>query len=157
MTIRYCPSCSRNVQVVREELDPGLAIFLFCCTTGIGFFIYLFIYFLQPEDRCIICHSKTSMPLNKPNSQNSFQMQYTNPEIQSQTEVKQKKKEQEVGTYKKKILEPPLQEIYDIKPYIDETTGEISSEKKRFCPLCGQEHSFNQKFCPSCGGELRDE
>jgi hypothetical protein len=37
----------------------GLAIFLFCCTGGIGFIIYLIIYFTQPEDICVFCNQKT--------------------------------------------------------------------------------------------------
>jgi hypothetical protein len=40
-------------------MDVGLAIFLFCCTGGIGFIIYLVIYFGQPEDRCVFCSQQT--------------------------------------------------------------------------------------------------
>ncbi|MBN2156544.1 MAG: zinc-ribbon domain-containing protein [Candidatus Lokiarchaeota archaeon] len=47
------------VRTTRKEIDVGLAIFLFCCTGGIGFIIYLIIYFSEPEDRCVFCGQKT--------------------------------------------------------------------------------------------------
>ncbi len=40
-------------------MDVGLAIILFCCTGGIGFIIYLIIYFGKPEDRCVFCSQPT--------------------------------------------------------------------------------------------------
>ncbi len=40
-------------------MDVGLAILLFCCTGGIGFIIYLVIYFGKPEDRCVFCSQQT--------------------------------------------------------------------------------------------------
>ena len=40
-------------------MDVGLAILLFCCTGGIGFIIYIVIYFGKPEDRCVFCSNQT--------------------------------------------------------------------------------------------------
>ena len=58
----FCPNCNKNVTTTREDLDIGLAIFLLCCTAGVGFFIYLLVYFSQPETRCIFCSGPTIQP-----------------------------------------------------------------------------------------------
>lgn len=60
--LSYCPNCNKNVTTTREDIDIGLAIFLLCCTMGVGFFIYLLVYFSQPETRCIFCSGPTIQP-----------------------------------------------------------------------------------------------
>ncbi len=58
-TNSYCPNCKKVVRTTRGEIDVPLAIFLFCCTGGIGFIIYIIIYFGKPEDRCVFCSQQT--------------------------------------------------------------------------------------------------
>ena len=71
--LRYCPNCNKNVTTTREDIDIGLAIFLLCCTMGVGFFIYLIVYFSQPETHCIFCSSQTLQPTFSGTSQNTAQ------------------------------------------------------------------------------------
>ena len=55
MVLKYCPRCQREVTAIRPDIDACLLFFLLF--TGIGWIIYLIIYFSQPESRCIICHA----------------------------------------------------------------------------------------------------
>jgi hypothetical protein len=63
MPIAYCPNCKKNVTTTRKDIDAGLAIFLCCCTGGIGLLVYLIVYFSQNETQCIFCSTET-VPLN---------------------------------------------------------------------------------------------
>ena len=63
MPIAYCPNCNKNVTTTRKDIDAGLAIFLCCCTGGIGLLVYLVVYFSQNETQCIFCSTET-IPLN---------------------------------------------------------------------------------------------
>ena len=56
----FCPHCKQNVLLRREPIDTELAIILFCCSCGIGFFIYLLIYLSKKQDRCIHCTSRVT-------------------------------------------------------------------------------------------------
>ena len=66
----YCPNCKKVVRTTRGEIDVGLAILLFCCTGGIGFVIYLIIYFSKPEDRCVFCSQPTEPYSGQKETQN---------------------------------------------------------------------------------------
>jgi len=56
----FCPHCKQNVLLIREPIDAMLAIILFCCTCGIGFFIYLVIYLSKRQDHCIHCNTRVT-------------------------------------------------------------------------------------------------
>lgn len=154
MPTAYCPNCRRIVQAEREDLDAGLAIFLFCCTGSIGFWIYLLIYFLKPEDRCVFCNHKIEPYLNQPlvdqqpnmpqNVQYQPSINYVPPPIRTQV-----------------VNEPPKQKVKknkqdDSEYQIDENTGEIisSNNQFKFCPICGTQFKVGQKFCSACGTDL---
>ena len=76
----FCPSCGRNVQTKREDIDVGLAIFLLCCTWGIGLIIYLIVYYSQPESVCIFCDAKVEPYRGQPidRGQSSYQPTQSN-------------------------------------------------------------------------------
>lgn len=140
---RYCPNCQKNVVTDREDIDVGLALFLFCCTGTIGFWIYLIVYFSRPEDRCVFCDGKTEAfrphhyqgnAIPPPSGQQWQNNSYVAP---PRPYKPVKSKEQQVK--------------------IDENTGmPIDSKLKRFCPMCGAEFSPGTKFCSSCGSDLRN-
>lgn len=132
---RYCPKCERNVEVAREDIDVGLAIFLFCCTASIGFWIYLIIYYSQPEDRCVFCETKTQPYRPQIGSNKGY-----NRPVQKQNPQKKMEIPKSVPIGK-----------------IDERTGKVLHEHgKRFCPMCGATFTRGMKFCSSCGSDLRD-
>ena len=54
----YCPRCSQDVLLTREEINWGVALLLLCFTGGIGLIIYLVIFYSKPEDRCIHCNTR---------------------------------------------------------------------------------------------------
>lgn len=57
--VGWCPHCNQDVLLIKEPLDTMLAVILFCCTFGIGFFIYLLIFSSKKKNRCINCNSIT--------------------------------------------------------------------------------------------------
>ena len=63
----FCPHCKQNVLLIREPIDTALAIILFCCTCGLGFFIYLIIYLSKSRDRCIHCNTRITSLSYQPN------------------------------------------------------------------------------------------
>lgn len=62
--IGYCPHCKQNVLLKREDIDVCVAIILFFFTAGIGFIIYLIIYYSKPQNRCVHCNSIVSPALS---------------------------------------------------------------------------------------------
>ncbi|MHA1985549.1 MAG: zinc-ribbon domain-containing protein [Promethearchaeota archaeon] len=50
----FCPRCNQQVLLVRKQFETCLAIVLLLFT-GIGFFIYLAVYYSKKEDRCVHC------------------------------------------------------------------------------------------------------
>jgi hypothetical protein len=150
MTSANCPKCQTVVQTTREDIDVALAIFLFCCTGGIGLVIYLIVYFIQPEDRCVFCGTKTQAYTNQQTSSVPQSVKIApNPQIQQ-------KQEQSMSFQQtKKVFESPLIESQPISGKVDEYTGEIKADgKMKFCAMCGSTFFIGQKFCKSCGADL---
>ncbi len=50
----YCPHCKEEVLLKRKDFDTCLALLLLIFT-GIGFFVYLGLWYSKPKDRCIKC------------------------------------------------------------------------------------------------------
>ncbi|MFX1488989.1 MAG: LITAF-like zinc ribbon domain-containing protein [Promethearchaeota archaeon] len=50
----FCPNCNQQVLSTRKDFNTCLAIVLLLFT-GIGFFIYLAIYYSSKKDRCTEC------------------------------------------------------------------------------------------------------
>ncbi|MHA1194654.1 MAG: zinc-ribbon domain-containing protein [Promethearchaeota archaeon] len=136
----YCPHCQQNVLLTREDIDWPLAILLLCFTGGIGFIIYLIIYYNKPENRCVHCNSVVN-PISAPNK-NIHEFKTILPETTSD----------EINPYKisnknsLQVKEPSLSE---------ENVEKIESEAIKYCPFCGERlMAENYKFCPSCGTKL---
>ncbi|MFW9899069.1 MAG: hypothetical protein ACFFDO_07400 [Candidatus Thorarchaeota archaeon] len=110
----FCSHCQQNVLLHREPIDALLAIILFCCTFGIGFFIYLIIYYSRPENRCVHCGTEVSALLSQ-DSQVISQLPY-----QQQTQYSQVK-----------TIES------DIVKYCPLCGGKLDSQYQNFCPTCG--------------------
>ncbi|MHA1729068.1 MAG: hypothetical protein ACTSWY_10090 [Promethearchaeota archaeon] len=134
MPTAYCPVCKREVMTKREDLDVGLAIFLLCCTFGVGIIIYLIVYFMQPEDKCIFCSSQTE-PVGHQRTGESYTPYPPEQKI-----------EPEIEPYK----------TYSSETVYDGPTQEGKSSGKKFCPMCGTKFKIGQKYCENCGGDLRD-
>jgi len=131
----YCKTCGKVVMGTRGDIDVGLAIFLFCCTGGIGFIIYLIVYFLEPEDKCPFCNSKLQpIPQQMP-GQNTVDMNVEPP--------------------KTKINEPIKSSSSQSEPF-GTTIIDKSDSMKKFCPLCGAPLRPGAKFCQTCGVNLEN-
>jgi DNA-directed RNA polymerase subunit RPC12/RpoP len=50
----FCPRCNQQFLLARKQFDTCLAIILLFFT-GIGFFIYLAVYYNKKKDRCVHC------------------------------------------------------------------------------------------------------
>ena len=116
--LRYCPNCNKNVTTTREDIDIGLAIFLLCCTMGVGFFIYLIVYFSQPETRCIFCSSQTLQPTFGGTSQ-------TTPQFSEEKVVKQT------------VREPVAEKGSTSSRKYCPLCGTGFTEGQQFCENCG--------------------
>ncbi len=111
----FCPNCKQNVLLTREPINTMLAIILFCCTFGIGFFIYLIIYYSKSEDRCIHCNTRITALLNQ-DLQSSGQLPYQ----------QQAQSYQHGGT------------IEGVKAKYCPLCGEnLNNQSQNFCPSCG--------------------
>ena len=55
MLTGYCNNCKQNVLMVREEFNICLAVILLIFTAGIGFLIYLAVYYAQEPNKCVHC------------------------------------------------------------------------------------------------------
>lgn len=110
----FCPHCQQDVLLHREPINPILAIILFCCTLGIGFFIYLIIYYSKSENRCVHCGTQVT----------SLQNQY------SQT-ISQLPNQQQAQFSQVKTTES------DIVRYCHLCGGKLDKDTQNFCPHCG--------------------
>ncbi|TFF87618.1 MAG: hypothetical protein EU550_02895 [Promethearchaeota archaeon] len=72
----YCPICKQRVLLQREEIDNGLAILLLIFTAGIGFIIYLILYYSKPENRCVHCNSEVIPTQSIPNYEQQDRLSY---------------------------------------------------------------------------------
>lgn len=120
MTIRnptgYCNNCQQRVLLSREKFNSTLAILLFFFT-GIGFFIYLIIYYNKPKDHCIHCGTKIY----------SFDDQ-----------ISQKKYESQIQKVYNSARDEKVEEVSGIVPKFCTFCGEqLSSEDSKYCPNCG--------------------
>ncbi len=52
----YCPHCGEEVLLKRKDFDTCLAVLLLIFT-GIGFLIYVGLWYYRPKDRCIKCET----------------------------------------------------------------------------------------------------
>ncbi|MFX0029202.1 MAG: zinc-ribbon domain-containing protein [Candidatus Hermodarchaeota archaeon] len=60
----FCPRCNQQVLLTRKDFDTCLAIILLIFT-GIGFFIYLAVYYSRKEDRCTHCGTEINVSQDK--------------------------------------------------------------------------------------------
>ncbi|MHA2010296.1 MAG: hypothetical protein ACXABO_20905 [Promethearchaeota archaeon] len=66
----FCPRCQQQVLLTRKEFDTCLAIILLIFT-GIGFLIYLAVYYGKKEDRCV--HCGTQITISQTQVPNAYQ------------------------------------------------------------------------------------
>ena len=112
----YCTNCKQKVLLIREKFNTLLAVLLFFFT-GIGFFIYLIIYYNKPKDHCIHCNTKIY----------SFDNQILQRENEAQTQKVYKPSRNE-----------KVEEISGIIPKFCSFCGEqLSTEDSKYCPNCG--------------------
>ncbi|MHA1339027.1 MAG: zinc-ribbon domain-containing protein [Promethearchaeota archaeon] len=151
----YCPKCKKIVMATREDFDAALAIFLFCCTGGIGLIIYLIVYYSQPENKCVFCGTQiqpyTNQPLINQPSYNVNQIQPQNISYQTSPTATASSSTAYDG---KKELESPLMAEPNIG--IDKNSGISTENQKKFCPMCGAAIRPGAKFCQTCGSDLQN-
>ncbi|MFX1381962.1 MAG: hypothetical protein ACFFBP_05910 [Promethearchaeota archaeon] len=117
MVSGFCHHCNQNVLLRREEFDVCLAIILLLFTAGIGFIIYLAVYYSKPEDRCIHCGNRIALIESS---------QY------SQQNVHNK------GIPKPVSSKPSQEEIQIIdEPIYCAFCGDKLSTEENYCPNCG--------------------
>jgi len=112
----FCPQCQQNVLLHREPINPILAIILFCCTFGIGFFIYLIMYYSKSENRCVHCGIQVT---TLPNQYSQTTSQLPNQQQAQFSRVH------------------PIES--DLLKYCPLCGGKLDSQIKNFCPTCGSE------------------
>ncbi len=117
MITGYCDRCKTNVMLNRGDFDVCLAIILLLFTAGIGFIIYLAVFYSKPADRCVHCGYK----ITKTASSHSFQ-----PSFQSQN-------------YQQPVLSQPPQEKGPLenKTRYCSFCGEQLNYEANFCSNCG--------------------
>ncbi|MBD3350373.1 MAG: hypothetical protein GF364_02700 [Candidatus Lokiarchaeota archaeon] len=160
----YCPNCKQVVMTDRADIDIGLAIFLFCCTGSIGFWIYIIIYFLQPEDRCVFCSSKTQPYANqhiqrRNNQQNNNYNHSNQPKnvFSQQSNSQNSYNPPNIAYQEPKPIEQYVPKSQASEMVVDQDTGKIiGTTKKKFCPMCGSPIVPGGKFCKTCGADLRE-
>ncbi|MFX0060182.1 MAG: hypothetical protein ACFE8J_17940 [Candidatus Heimdallarchaeota archaeon] len=108
----YCNNCQQKVMLSREKFNNVLGILLFFFT-GIGFFIYLIIYYSKPKDHCIHCHTKIST---------QFLQEVYQPKTQEVYNRSNEKVEKISGT---------------IPRFCAFCGEELISENSKHCPNCG--------------------
>ncbi|GAJ06794.1 unnamed protein product, partial [marine sediment metagenome] len=101
---------------------------------GIGFIIYLIIYYSKTEDRCIHCHSQItaiSAPYAQPAQQIAQNIQ--NPyHFQTETQKQQKSE-------------------YTVSELVEG----VKTIQPNFCPFCGESlENKDVKFCRHCGTKV---
>ncbi|MFX1408278.1 MAG: zinc-ribbon domain-containing protein [Promethearchaeota archaeon] len=112
----YCNNCQQRVLLSREKFNSILAIVLFFFT-GIGFFIYLIVYYSKPKDHCIHCNAKV-YPFDDRISQRKYESQTQNA-YNSYTNEK-------------------IEKVSGNVPKFCSFCGErLLSEDAKYCPYCG--------------------
>lgn len=165
MTNGFCPSCNRVVMTKREDINFGLACFLFIFTAGIGLFIYLLIYMSQPEDRCIFCGTQISGYLPPSELQKNYDPRIHNRGIPGPPGEVTKNQYPYEKSYQPKLPESTdnVNDFNDNLQYnnsaaenFQEISGNSGNMASKFCPFCGTECETGQRYCTSCGAELRN-
>lgn len=67
----FCPRCNQHVLLTRKDFDTCLAIVLLIFT-GIGFFIYIGVYYSKKEDRCVHCGTQITISPSQAQIQSSL-------------------------------------------------------------------------------------
>ena len=114
----FCPRCNQQVLLTRKDFDTCLAIILLIFT-GIGFFIYLAVYYSRKEDRCTHCGTE----INTSQDRESYVYQ---PQAQTQTTALTP-------------LSGISEEIKGEMPNYCALCGEKLEAGIKFCPNCGSE------------------
>ena len=113
----YCNHCKQNVLLQRGEFDVCLAIILLLFTAGIGFIIYLVIYYNKPENRCVQCGNRIPFINSSQYMQQDFQ-------------VKREMQEGQVNSFQE---ETSFEEGTKFCSFC----GEKISSETIYCPNCG--------------------
>ncbi|MFX1339460.1 MAG: hypothetical protein ACFFDK_12680 [Promethearchaeota archaeon] len=114
--IGYCEHCKQNVSLRRQEIDTWLAIILLLFTGGIGFIIYLIIYYSKPKNRCVHCGTVVSSILDQ-QTPTPKQITYQQHE-------------------KKEVLPVEIVEGEQVK-YCPLCGADLDEKTQNFCPNCG--------------------
>ncbi|MHA1984942.1 MAG: hypothetical protein ACW967_11345 [Candidatus Hodarchaeales archaeon] len=113
----FCPRCQQQVLLTRKEFDTCLAIVLLLFT-GIGFIIYLVVYYGKKEDRCVHCGTQIAL------SQAQAPVAYQTPQEIQQSSYSDTRSESEENSL--------------TAPKFCRFCGEkIESSSIKFCPNCG--------------------
>lgn len=130
----YCPYCQQFVPLKREDMNAPLAILLFIFTAGVGFFIYLLVYFLNSKDRCVYCGSFVQF---------NIPQRCVECYSQTQTHYQQQVYTQPTQNYVQVVEKSPPPEI-----------SEGSNKTPKFCFSCGKKFNGKGYFCDRCGAKL---
>jgi hypothetical protein len=115
----YCNNCQQRVLLTREKFNTALGILLFFFT-GIGFFIYLIIFYNKPKDICIHCGTKV--------------YEYEKPLLQKQNQSQKQK------VYKSSNNEK-VEEVSGMIPKFCTFCGEeLKNDNSKYCPSCGTQN-----------------
>lgn len=134
----YCPRCKTNVMLYRGDLN--CCLFLLLLMTGVGWIIYLIIWLMGPEDRCVICGTVAMPPIPETNTPPSL------PSAEKITVVSTSTTPSASGTFiPKKTLSQSNSPATSL-PIIKNT---------KFCPYCGAEIPLEASFCSGCGVNLQ--
>ncbi|MHA2035305.1 MAG: zinc ribbon domain-containing protein [Promethearchaeota archaeon] len=106
----FCPRCNQQVLLARKQFDTCLAIVLLLFT-GIGFFIYLAVYYSKKEDRCVHCGTQISF------SQGQVQFQ---PSVSTPSQTQNQNA----------VAQPQLLKYCPL-------CGEKLEAQVKYCPNCG--------------------
>jgi hypothetical protein len=145
MDVKYCPKCQREVTAIRPEMDFCLLFILLF--TGIGWLIYIIIYFSQPESRCIICHSHVHE--RAPNQLPYGNQSYANPQINYQQNAYGNVNAAPQSPYRPPQTVNLQTNQVPVNNAAPQRTGEV-----KYCSYCGAEIRKDAKFCSSCSAPL---
>jgi hypothetical protein len=136
MTTGYCTHCQTTVTLTKKDIDACLLCLLFF--TGIGWIIYLIIYAMEPEDRCVMCG-------NRANFLPPQQIAPTPASLPTPAAPITPTPTQTYRTYSE-----PAQTSRPMP-----VPGSAQAlPTKRYCQYCGSELAPNARFCAGCGTQL---
>ena len=113
----FCPRCQQKVLLTRKDFDTCLAIILLLFT-GIGFIIYLVVYYRKKEDRCV--HCGTQITLSQAQAPSTYQIP------------------QEIQQSSYSVTQSESEEVTGTAPKFCSFCGEkLEPSSIKFCPNCG--------------------